>query len=71
MFRTSLVKNLPYPHAHSRNKKESQFASFQDILKMLHINISFKKALEQMSTYARFMKEFLTKNRRFIEEGTI
>ena len=48
--------NVPYPHAPSRKDTEWQFARFLDILKRLHINIPFTKALEQMSTYARFMK---------------
>jgi len=36
-----------------------------DILKRLQINISFVEALEQMPTYAKFMKELLTKKRNF------
>jgi len=34
----------------------------------LHINISFIEALEQIPTYAWFMKDLLTKNRRFKKE---
>jgi len=36
-----------------------------DILKRLQINIAFTEALKQMPTYAKFMKELLTKKRKF------
>ncbi|XP_047176929.1 uncharacterized protein LOC124844110 [Vigna umbellata] len=39
-----------------------------DIFKRLQINIPFVETMEQMSTYAKFMKELLTKKRRFSEE---
>ena len=39
-----------------------------DIFKRLQINIPFVEAMEQMPTYAKFMKELLTKKRRFSEE---
>ncbi|XP_020203761.1 uncharacterized protein LOC109789258 [Cajanus cajan] len=65
------TRNLPYPHASSRKDKERQFARFLDIFKRLQINIPFSEALEQMPTYAKFMKELLSKKRRFIEEETI
>ncbi|XP_020233010.1 uncharacterized protein LOC109813258 [Cajanus cajan] len=35
------------------------------------INIPFFEALEQMPTYAKFMKELLTKKRKYFEEETI
>jgi len=39
-----------------------------DIFKRLQINIPFLDAMEQMPTYAKFMKELLTKKRKFFEE---
>nr|KYP38160.1 hypothetical protein KK1_040614 [Cajanus cajan] len=65
------VKNLPYPHAPSKKEKERQFLRFLDIIKKLQINIPFTEAMEQMPTYARFMKELLTKKRRILEEETV
>nr|KYP40388.1 hypothetical protein KK1_038280 [Cajanus cajan] len=65
------VKNLPYPYAPSKKEKERQFLRFMDIIKKLQINIPFTEAMEQMPTYARFMKEFLTKKRRILEEETM
>ncbi|XP_058753377.1 uncharacterized protein LOC131626574 [Vicia villosa] len=65
------VQNLPYPHAPTKKDKERQYARFLDIFKRLQINIPFAEALEQMSTYAKFMKEILTKKRRITDEETI
>ncbi|XP_052728499.1 uncharacterized protein LOC128195297 [Vigna angularis] len=42
-----------------------------EIFKKLEINIPFSEALQQMSSYAKFLKEFLTKKRKYIEEKTI
>nr|KYP34652.1 hypothetical protein KK1_044375 [Cajanus cajan] len=65
------VKNLPYPHAPSKKEKERQFLRFLDIIKKLQINIPFTEAMEQMPTYARFMKELLTRKRKVLEEETM
>ncbi|XP_020211728.1 uncharacterized protein LOC109796467 [Cajanus cajan] len=65
------VDNLPYPHAPSKKEKDRQFARFLDIIKKLQINIPFTEAMEQMPTYARFMKDLLTKKRRIFEEETV
>jgi hypothetical protein len=42
-----------------------------DIFKRLQINIPFAEALEQMPTYAKFMKEILTKKRKYIDDEVI
>ena len=42
-----------------------------DILKRLQINIPFTEALKQMPTYAKFMKELLTKKRKINEQKII
>nr|KYP49681.1 hypothetical protein KK1_028549 [Cajanus cajan] len=65
------IKDLPYPHAPSKKEKERQFLRFLDIIKKLQINIPFTEAMEQMPTYARFMKELLTKKRIILEEETV
>jgi len=54
------IQHLPYPNAPSKKDKEKQYLHFLDIFKKLHINIPFSEALEQMPTYAKFMKELLT-----------
>ncbi|XP_020208839.1 uncharacterized protein LOC109793780 [Cajanus cajan] len=71
VVRPPLVKNLPYPHAPSKKDKERQFARFLDIIKRLQINMPFLEALEQMPSYARFMKDLLTKKRKLSEDETV
>lgn len=70
-MKSPLVQTLLYPHAHAKKDKEHQYARFLDIFKRLQNNIPFAEALEQMSTYAKFMKEILTKKRRYADEDTI
>ena len=42
-----------------------------DIFKKLHINIPFAEALEQMPGYVKFMKDVLSKKRKFGDYETI
>jgi len=65
------IVDLPYPHAHSRKNIEGQFIRFYEILKQLEISILSTEGLEQMPTYARFMKDLLTKKRRLKEQGIV
>jgi len=65
------ILDLPYPHTPSRKNIEGQFIRFCEILKQLDINIPFTEVLEQMPTYARFMKDLLTKKRRLKEQGIV
>jgi len=67
-MRSPSVRDIPYPHAPSRKDKDRQFSRFIDVLKGLQINIPFTKALEQMPTYVRFMKELLTKKRKIPDQ---
>ncbi|XP_058732944.1 uncharacterized protein LOC131604530 [Vicia villosa] len=64
-------QHLPYPHAKSRKDNARQYARFMDIFKQLQVNIPFSEALEQMLKYAKFMKDILTKKKRYSEEETI
>ena len=57
-MRSPPMRDVPYPHTPSRKDKDRQFSRFMDVLKRLQINIPFTEALEQMPTYARFMKEY-------------
>ena len=41
------------------------------MFKKLHINIPFADALEQMSLYAKFMKEMLSNKWKFKEHETV
>ena len=61
----------PFPQRFQQQHKDKQFRKFLDVLKQLHINISLVEALEQMPNYVKFMKDLVTKKRRFGEFETI
>ena len=46
---------------------DKQFTKFMEVFKKLHINISFADALEQMTSYVKFMKDVLSKRRRLLD----
>ncbi|KAG2381148.1 uncharacterized protein HKW66_Vig0254650 [Vigna angularis] len=66
-----IVKHLPYPKVYTRKEKEKQFERFLDIFKKLEIKIPFSEALQQIPAYSRFMKDLLTKKKKYIEAETI
>ena len=51
----------PFPNKLKAQNLDLQFSRFLDVFKKLTINIPFAEALEQMSSYAKFMKEILSK----------
>ncbi|XP_070017994.1 uncharacterized protein [Nicotiana sylvestris] len=53
----------PYPQMLAKQNNENQFNKFIDMMKCLSINVSLVEALEQMSGYAEFMKDLVTKKR--------
>ena len=64
-------QNMPYPHVPTKKDNARHYTRFMDIFKQLQINIPFSEALEQMSKYAKFMKDILTKRRKYSEPETI
>ncbi|XP_021865862.2 uncharacterized protein [Spinacia oleracea] len=54
---------FPFPSRFAGANLDDQFAKFQEVLKNLYVNIPFAAALRQMPTYAKFLKEILTKKR--------
>ncbi|KAL5568453.1 hypothetical protein UlMin_025028 [Ulmus minor] len=61
----------PFPQRFKKQQQDHQFRRFLDVLKQLHINIPLVEALEQMPNYMKFMKDMLTKKRRFGEFETV
>ncbi|KAL5570855.1 hypothetical protein UlMin_020452 [Ulmus minor] len=61
----------PFPQRFKKQQQDQQFRRFLDVLKQLYINIPLVEALEQMPNYVKFMKDMLTKKRRFGEFETI
>ena len=65
-------KSLPsFPQRFQKQQQDKQFRRFLDVLKQLHINIPLVEALEQMSSYVKFLKDILSKKRRLGEFETI
>ncbi|GMI67981.1 hypothetical protein HRI_000467400 [Hibiscus trionum] len=62
---------LSFPQRLKRKKQEYQFKKFLDILKQVHINIPLVEAIEQMSNYAKFLKDIVSKRTRIGEFETI
>ena len=58
------IPPVPFPGRLKQQQLDAQFAKFLDVFKKLQINIPFAEALQQMPSYARFMKELLTKKRK-------
>ena len=59
---------VPFPQRLHKAKMEEQFSRFLDMFKNIEINIRFAKALTQMPNYTKFLKDILSKKRRFIKE---
>ena len=62
---------IPFPKRLQRPKMEEQFFKFLDMFKKIEINIPFVEALSQMPNYEKFLKDILSKKRRFDEEGVV
>ena len=62
---------LPFPQRMKKQNDEKNFTKFLDVFKSLRINIPFAEALEQMPSYAKFMKELLSKKRKLKDDETV
>ncbi|KAL4354030.1 hypothetical protein GQ457_06G010660 [Hibiscus cannabinus] len=61
----------PFPQRLRKQKYEYQFKKFLDILKQVHINLALVEAIEQMSNYAKFLKDMVSKRTRLSEFETV
>ncbi|XP_070042893.1 uncharacterized protein [Nicotiana tomentosiformis] len=61
---------LPFPQKLYREKLDKKFEKSLDVLKQVHVNLPFTEVLSQMHSYAKFMKEILTKKRK-IEKTSV
>ena len=50
---------------------EEQFSRFLDVFKKIEINLPFAEALTQMPNYAKFLKDILSKKRKFSKNGVV
>ncbi|XP_058764942.1 uncharacterized protein LOC131638400 isoform X1 [Vicia villosa] len=65
------VKKLPYPPGPSKKEDAKHYARFLDIFSKLQINVPFSEALEQMPMYSKFIKDIITKKRRFLDSEVV
>ena len=68
---TEPTAQIPYPQRLKKNKLDKQFIKFMEVFEKLHINIPFADALEQMPGYVKFLKDILSKKRRFLDFETV
>ncbi|XP_063946058.1 uncharacterized protein LOC135151506 [Daucus carota subsp. sativus] len=61
----------PFPKRLQKHKLDKQFAKFLEVFKKLQINIPFVEALEQMPSYAKFMKGILSRKLKLEELETV
>ena len=54
-----------------KQKLDKQFGKFLEVFKKLHINIPFAEALEQMPSYAKFMKGILSRKLKLEDLETV
>ncbi|XP_062114225.1 uncharacterized protein LOC133825276 [Humulus lupulus] len=59
-----ITTSLPFPQRFHKKAIDKQFAKFLNIFKKIHYNIPFLDALKQMTNYAKFMKEVISKKRK-------
>src|SRR3954471_19877889 len=63
---------LPYPQrSKKKGQQEKNFEKFLELFKKLELNIPLLEALEQMPTYAKFMKDIIAKKRTIADHPII
>ncbi|GAU49183.1 hypothetical protein TSUD_133780 [Trifolium subterraneum] len=68
----SVHARLQYPRKKKAKEEDpTQFKKFMKMLYSLQMIIPFAEALEQMSFYAKFMKELLSKKRKHLDDETV
>ena len=50
---------------------EEQFSRFLEMFKKIEINIPFVEALAQMPNHTKFLKNILSKKKKFAEKGVV
>ena len=61
---------VPFPQRLQKSRIE-EFAKFLKTFQKLEISMPFIEVVTQMPLYAKFLKEILSKKRRFAEEGVV
>ncbi|KAL4279446.1 hypothetical protein GQ457_03G020920 [Hibiscus cannabinus] len=61
----------PFPKRLKKQKEDLQFQNFVSLMDQFHINISFLDAIDQIPSYAKFLKDIVTKKRKVENHETI
>ncbi|XP_042016340.1 uncharacterized protein LOC121764371 [Salvia splendens] len=62
---------IPFPQRVQKKKLDDHFSRFLDIFRKVHINIPLVEALQQMPTYAKFLKDVLSKKKKWTDYETV
>ena len=57
-----------FPQRPHKAKMEEHFSRFLEMFKKIEINIPFAEALAQMLNYTKFLKDILSKKKKFTEK---
>jgi hypothetical protein len=60
----SFVSKVPYPERLQVPKKGGKFEDILEVFKQVQINIPFLDAIQQIPSYAKFLKDFITVQRK-------
>ena len=69
--RKDIYDPLPFPGRLKKQAEEKHYKKFLEIFRSLHINIPLADALEQMPKYAKYLKDMLTKKKKWGEHETV
>ena len=58
------IPKAPYPERLKASKKNALFAEILEVFKHVQINISFLDAIQQVPSYAKFLKDLVTVKRK-------
>jgi len=62
---------IPFPQRFAKSKLDEQFKKFIEMMNKIYIDVPFTDVLTQMPTYAKFLKEILSKKRKIEEDETV
>ncbi|KAK9697364.1 hypothetical protein RND81_08G033000 [Saponaria officinalis] len=62
---------LPFPNRLRNTKVDHQFGRFMDVVKNLQVTVPFTELILQVPSYAKFMKDILTRKRSLTKVETV
>ena len=62
---------VPFPQRLKKRKDEENFNKFLEMFKKIQINIPFTKAIAQIPSYAKYLKEIVSRKKKMEEKATI